>query len=228
MSTSSRLRQLLALLAALLLPLPALAQARLAEGFAHLPENASVAVMPIDVELFSISAGGVLEPQAEWTTKAHDNLKQALLGRKGSASFREVPEDGDDQVENLNRLHGAVGDAISMHHIGPFKLPTKEGKLDWSLGEDALAIRTKTGADYALFTFVRDSYVSGGRVAAMMVAALLGVALPGGAQVGYASLVDLSTGNVVWFNRLLRVSGDLREPDKAQETLKALLTEFPE
>lgn len=228
MSTSSRLRQLLALLAALLLPLPALAQVRLAEGFAHLPQNASVAVMPIDVELFSISAGGVLEPQAEWTTKAHDNLKQALLGRKSGAGFREVPEDGDEQVENLNRLHGAVGGAISMHHIGAFKLPTKEGKLDWSLGEDALAIRTKTGADYALFTFVRDSYVSGGRVAAMMVAALLGVALPGGAQVGYASLVDLSTGNVVWFNHLLRASGDLREPDKAQETLNALLTEFPE
>jgi hypothetical protein len=56
----------------------------------------------------------------------------------------------------------------------------------------------------------------------------LGRAVPGGgAQVGYASLVDLNTGQVVWFNRLQRGSGDLREADKAGETLNALLQQFP-
>ena len=56
----------------------------------------------------------------------------------------------------------------------------------------------------------------------------LGRAVPlGGAQVGYASLVDLNTGRVLWFNRLLRGRGDLREADKAAETVNALLEEFP-
>ena len=32
--------------------------------------------------------------------------------------------------------------------------------------------------------------------------ALLGVGLAGGSQTGYASLVDLRTGRVVWFNNL--------------------------
>jgi hypothetical protein len=31
----------------------------------------------------------------------------------------------------------------------------------------------------------------------------------------------------MWFNRLLRTTGDLREADKAVETLGVLLTEFP-
>ena len=56
----------------------------------------------------------------------------------------------------------------------------------------------------------------------------LGRAIPrGGVQLGYASLVDLNTGQVVWFNRLARPSGDLREAGKAAETLDALLAEFP-
>lgn len=39
----------------------------LAPGFDALPADAKVIVAPLDVELFSISAGGVLEPRADWT-----------------------------------------------------------------------------------------------------------------------------------------------------------------
>jgi hypothetical protein len=31
----------------------------------------------------------------------------------------------------------------------------------------------------------------------------------------------------VWFNQLMRGTGDLREPEKAPETIDALLREFP-
>ena len=41
------------------------------------------------------------------------------------------------------------------------------------------------------------------------------------------ALVDLNSGRVLWFNQLVRASGDLREADKAKETLDSLLTEFP-
>jgi hypothetical protein len=32
---------------------------------------------------------------------------------------------------------------------------------------------------------------------------------------------------VVWFNRLMRASGDMREAEKAAETLNVLLNDFP-
>jgi hypothetical protein len=57
--------------------------------------------------------------------------------------------------------------------------------------------------------------------------ALLGVGLAGGTQIGYASLVDLKTGQVVWFNNLLRGTGDLREEKSALETVEVLLKGFP-
>lgn len=61
----------------------------------------------------------------------------------------------------------------------------------------------------------------------MIALAAFGVGVPGGTQVGYASLVDLNTGQVLWFNRMIRTTGDLREADKAAESLNALMQGFP-
>lgn len=225
----SRCRRWLWLCVVVFLSLPVRA-ASLAEGFTRLPEGAVVLLMPLDIELFSVSAGGILEPQAEWTEKAHANLRRAFLTRSSAlkVNFMPLPGEVDEVVESLNRLHGAVGQAIAMHHRGLFALPTKEGRLDWSLGDEAALMRARTGADYALFAFVRDSYASSERVAMMVVGALLGFGLSGGMQVGYASLVDLASGRVLWFNTLLRQSGDLRELEKARESCDALLDKFPE
>jgi hypothetical protein len=74
---------------------------------------------------------------------------------------------------------------------------------------------------------VRDSYVSAERVAMIVAMAALGIAISAGVQVGYASLIDLRSGRVVWFNKLARPYGDLRQPEPARETIEALLTGFP-
>lgn len=214
----------------MLLPSVASADAALADGFKKVPPGAKVVLMPMDVELFSVSAGGILEPQAEWTTQALDHLKSAYQAKKSALGVEmlQLADDGDEEVEDFNRLHGAVGNAIALHHyVRPWRLPSKDGEFNWTLGEGVDAIRAKTGANYALFTFVRDSYASSERVATIVVAALFGVGLGGGMQVGYASLVDLHDGRVVWFSLLKRGRGDLRTPDKARETLEALLEDFP-
>jgi hypothetical protein len=174
----------------------------------------------------------VLEPKADWTEAASKYFKTALMEKKQALGLDavEVAEKDADEFADINALHGAIARAINLHHFGPLSLPTKDGKLDWSLGEVVREVKKTTGADYALFSWVRDSYASAERVAAMIAVAVLtlGRAVPGGgAQVGYASLVDLNTGQVVWFNRLQRGSGDLREADKAGETLNALLQQFP-
>jgi len=53
----------------------------LAAGFTALAHDARIVVMPIDVELSSISAGGVNEPKADWTAAARDNMKTTLDDR---------------------------------------------------------------------------------------------------------------------------------------------------
>ena len=217
----------------LLLPELAAAQSRnLAPGFSALPKGAKMAIMPTDIELFVISGGGVPEPKADWTESAAKHFKTAFLKSKHWQDLTplEVSETNADELAEINGLHAAVAQAIAMHHFGTLPLPTKDGKLDWSMGEAVRTVKQATGADYAVFSWVRDSYTSAERAAAMVAIAILslGRAVPtGGTQVGYASLVDLNTGQVLWFNRLARNSGDLREAAPAAETLDALLNQFP-
>ena len=212
----------------------AIAQApskNLAPGFADLAKDARVVIMPVDVELFSLSAGGVAEPKADWTASAHEHMKTALNARTGKIGLKadRMEETAADEFGEQVGLHAAVARSIALHHSGGgvWALPTKEGKLDWSFGDAMKPLADKTGAQYALFIWVRDSYASAERKAAMVALALLGVGITGGIQIGYASLVDLRTGRVVWFNNLVRVSGDLREAKAAEETVDALLRGFP-
>jgi hypothetical protein len=223
------------LLAALFCLLAAAAAAQenraFAPGFKALPPDAKILVTPIDVELYSISAGGIPEPRADWTGAAQANMKKELgrLREKYRGETIELDERAADDFGELLSLHSAVARSINLHHGvgGMWALPTKNGKLDWSFGDALQPLQQKSGARYALFIWVRDSYASAERVAAMVLMAALGVGLAGGSQQGYASLVDLQTGQVLWFNRLARASGDLRESDKAAETVDALLAGFP-
>jgi len=228
-------KTLAAALAALALACAGTAAAQsknLAPGFLSLPKGARVALMPTDIELFVISAGGVFEPKADWTEAASKHFRDALMHKNQTLGLSavELAQKDADEADEINSLHGAIARAIAMHHFGNLKLPTKDGQLDWSMGESVQPIKKATGADYALFSFVRDSYASEERKAAMVAMAILTLgraALTLGVQTGYASLVDLNTGRVVWFNQLQRGTGDLREPEKAAETLDALLREFP-
>ena len=81
-----------------------------------------------------------------------------------------------------------------------------------------------------MFVWVRDSYASGERKAAMVALAILSmgnIVLGGGVQTGYASLVDLKTGRVLWFNQLFSATGDLRETEPAIKTVENLMAGFP-
>jgi len=198
--------------------------------------NAQIVLMPIDVELYELTAGGLNDPRADWTTAAKSNLAAAFETEQETmglqlARFDDSRMDSKtaDRLDQLQKLHGAVGNSIVVHqYVTGYELPSKKGRFDWTLGPEANAMKSATGADYALFTYIRDSYTSTGRAALIVFAALFGVAVQGGKQVGFASLVDLETGEIVWFNLLRRESGDLREPEPALETAKTLLAGFPQ
>ncbi len=196
-------------------------------------DKPTIVVMPLDVELGELTAGGVVEPHSAWTEAALQHMRAALEEQAKIYNVTLVdyqpelgtPEERATSLE-LIRLHRAVGGSVLLHHYLPaYQLPSKEKKLDWSLGTAVSAISRTHDADYALFLFVRDNYATAGRVAVILIGGLMGAYVPGGSQVGFASVVDLSTGDIVWFNRLVRTTGDLRTPAAAAETVRVLVSD---
>ncbi|GAB3757026.1 hypothetical protein GCM10028796_00460 [Ramlibacter monticola] len=202
----------------------------LAPGFTARPAGSKLVVIPADMELYSISAGGVVEPRADWTESAQKNMGTALEAQRKllGPDVTTMDAAAADELAEVITLEQAVAKAIAMHHRnGGMELQTKSRQLDWSMGDAVRALKERTGADYALFTWVRDTYASSERKMAMLALALMGAISVGGEQVAHASLVDLNTGRVVWFNQVSRLWGDLRDPGTATETVEVLLKDFP-
>ncbi len=203
----------------------------LAPGTPMLAQGTRVLVAPLDLELFELGAGGVLEPRADWTATAREQMGLALAqfaDQLGFEPLRLGEDEADGYAEALN-LHAAVAASIELHHAigGAWALPAKHGELDWSFGPLFAALERDSGARYLLVTRLRDSYASAGRKVAKVALALLGVGIPAGAQVGYATLIDVRSGRVVWFNRLVSGNNDLRNADDAFESVDELLEDFP-
>jgi len=194
-----------------------------------------VLLMPSDVEVSELTAAGLPEPNAAWTATAKTNVESALdaiMEARNAQLIRYRSAAGDSTIEEAHlqafKLHEAIGNTILLHkYIPNLALPTKKDKFDWSMGKAATVLRQSFDADYALFVYFRDSFSSSGRVAVIFIGALLGVGIPGGRQIGFASLVDLQSGEIVWFNRLFKETGDLRKPDSAQDATESLLTKLP-
>jgi hypothetical protein len=215
-----------------------------------------VAVFRPDVHVGSLKLGGVNQPNAEWTETARANLETALKGapefKDSQITFvDELQGEQAGVLEGYRGLFELVADSMFQHvttrgNILPTKQyvippvpgdkfrtsPEMASRIDWTLGDGATKLRDITGADYAMFVYTNDAYGDAGRKAAQamgMLGCLVGfcVIMKGGVHIGYSGLVDLRTGNVVWFNTDLSIGGDVRQVDGAAKRVTELMAGFP-
>ena len=198
--------------------------------------SGSVVIIEPNIELSEVLAGGVEEPRREWSEAARRLYPEEVRRRLAAAGTAQVPDydipdtlPPDTRLGQVLRLNEAVSVSILAYTSPGNQLATKKGKrLDWTLGPGVEELRKATGADYALFTYMRDSYTSAGRKALRVVGLLLlGGDIGGGRQVGVTTLVDLRTGQVVWFNFLAKQTGDLRDEEGARQTAQNMLKGLP-
>jgi hypothetical protein len=198
----------------------------------------AILLAPPDVELSVLTASGVEEPRADWTETGLQNVMAALRAenaRRGvgfiELDYASLTAEEQAEIGQIEKLHRAVAASMMAHrHVPALRLPTKTSVYDWSLGSEVATLRKANGGkgDYVLFVTLHDSFSSAGRVAMQVFVGLLtGYAPRGGVQVGYASLVDLDTGQIAWFGSVAKGSGDLREAAGAAKTVAVLLEMLP-
>lgn len=202
-------------------------------------------VLRPDVTVGSVTTGGMIQPRADWTEQARTNLVAALQAQQaanGGRIFVAARRDSvagvpPAEVADLERLQAAVTMSIALHRYAGYALPSKRHRgLDYTLGDDAVRFGREAGYDYALFLHAEDSFAEQGRVALQVLGiagCFIGFCAPnvgGGGELAYASLVDLRTGEVVWFNLLTAGTqvagikmGDIRSPAGASQMIERLM-----
>lgn len=225
-----------------ILSVPTLAQERSAvkQGFTLAPNSKKkILVFRPSVRVGAQSTGGLFEPNAEWTERAKINIQTALdkLQLKLGNEVMVAPEAYGDDVRNVEEhmaLFAAVSrSVIEYQFFKGNRLPTKKRDnkadvFDWSLGDGISSLPGAKDADYGLFIYNKDAFGSAGRKLLQMVAILgPGIAVKSGEHVGYAGLVDLKTGELLWLNADAAMGGDVRENDGSEKRVRQLLEDFP-
>jgi hypothetical protein len=199
------------------------------------PAEAQVRVVLFrpDVNVGEQSTGGLDQPNAGWTEQARDELTAALgkAQAERNIELKLMPElNGNDAktMSDYKRLFKIVADNVIKHRLFDLDpLPTKAEKFDWTLGTGAEKLAVISGAEYGLFFYTLDSYESSSRRLARLMASTLGANDPNEVNMGYAGLVDLKTGDLVWINVDVKMAGDVRTAEGAALRVSELLDGFP-
>jgi len=196
------------------------------------PQTKTIVLLESDIELSEHTVGGMLVPKSDWTKLAKENLNKAIQNKLNSirANVKNISENNalDQKGIQLMKTMAAMGNTVLIHNfIANASLPTKKDNPVWSMGKETSYLKQKYNADYGLFFFVRDQFTSDARQATKIFAALLGIQMAAAIQQAYAGIVDLENGKLVWFNHLLKTSGDTRTQKGANEMIFELMKDMP-
>jgi len=204
-------------------------------GFNLLPGTVRIVLMRPAIRVGAQSTGGMFEPNADWTAQARDNIGQALrscqakLGNEIRVYDEGTTGEGPLAGQYANLFGAVADDVIEYQFFKGNRLPTKvrRNAFEWGMGPGLSQLQSLKGAEYGLFINTYDAYGSTGRKVLQVVALMGGIAVKSGEHIGYAGLVDLKTGELVWLNADRQMGGDVRSPDGAVKRVRQLLEGFP-
>jgi hypothetical protein len=200
-----------------------------------------VLLLPPDIRVHELSAGGVAEKVDEWTRSANQAATEVAREMESSGQHFNIvelpPLSADNQLllEQYGALYELVMFSAYAAQTSPFPAwQERAGRFDYTLGPGLARLREHTQADGALFVVGTDYISTAGRKAAMAMGILFGAATgvyagPSGAPTFLSvGVVDLQTGNVAWFATEFQVGNrDLRKKGDVDSMVRELFAKYP-
>jgi hypothetical protein len=197
-----------------------------------------VALLPVDVDVYEMSAGGLREEVPHWSERAEQNVRSALLVSRdetgGCCVSRTVDTSTLDAEERAALEEHLALFGVVVSNVLWTGLPQnsawkfKAEHFDYTLGDGLRFLKEKYDVDAGLIILGEDVVSTAGRKATAVVGAAFGVAVPLGHSVLIGGLVDFKTGDLLWMNHSVSTgSTDLRDPTSCRSFARALLRGYP-
>ena len=168
----------------------------------------TIAVMPADIQVYKLSAGGTRELIDEWSNTSKKYFAEGLQKHLGGRFGLQIKYPDEDTLkkdipvlwkENKG-LYYAVSNSILMHaYPGPSVFPAKIKKFDYTFGPEIQPLSQALGADALLFIYGIDHEATMGWIfMSALEQGLFGVyyIVPCGMTM---ALVNGTTGDVEWY-----------------------------
>lgn len=208
----------------------------------YFKEKKKVAIVQPDMKIYRFTAGGVDQYQDDWSVKSTKFMTEELrkeLDSFDTIDFTYVDQENLDKVNNQfieqqKAIYYMVASSVVAHTYEPKTLfKHKKINFDYTLGSELGGFKQIEDVEAILFVNGRNYIWTAGRASLAMlsgsVALFTGVYLPvpAGQEMLTASLVDVQTGDILWFN-YLAMPGDMRKHKTDQRLVKKLFRDFPE
>ncbi len=196
----------------------------------------TTAVVPPQIVLNQLTAGGVKEQRDDWTNTARQAARETLesLRPERIVYLRDTQLDPAVQTEiaEIQALYRAVDLNLTFFGNPMVGLPTMAGRFDFSVGS-VDKVCEAAGADALLLVYGEDDYFTGDRKAlaalGLVAAAFTGVYVqPSSGTEHLSAALIARDGTLLWYDSLgAGRLGDLRKPEGVRTTLENLLRSMP-
>lgn len=194
----------------------------------------TVVVLPPQIFVYELSAGGVPTRMADWEAVARTHLATAatrLATEAGLFTARPAPVFAADEqalVDTHLGLYERVAQSVFLYGRGEQSAwAHKKQEFDYTLGPGLAFLRERTGADAALVMLGSDFISSDGRKALFFAGLALGMIMPLGQSFLTLGVVDLKTGDVQWMSFDASSRLDTRNPGQVDDLVRTLYQSWP-
>jgi hypothetical protein len=199
-----------------------------------------ILLLPAEIRVHEMSAGGVTEKVDAWSTTASEHAGKYVRTQADDRGLFELVESPPLAAEQKHLLeqHIALYDQVagSAYFARSSVFPAwreRAKTFDYTLGPGLKAFADQTGIDAAMIVSGSDYISTAGRKAAMVMGVLVGAALgvavvpQGGISFVSVGVIDLRSGNLIWFGTDRSESADLRNEPDVQRMLDGLFKTYP-
>ncbi len=209
---------------------------------ARLQSAKSITLLPPKVDVYEVSTGGIDEKIDEWSKSGTENVTKALKEELEDTSgfYLKIvqPESlsvsASENLDETQALYEALNSSIALHMYGDEKerFSDRMDNFQYSLGSEVNDIVPQS--DLLLLVRGVDFRASTGRglvkAGLAVIGALFGyVSVPEGEPTLLSlSVVEAKTGDILWYNLLVRRgAADFREYKSSLSLVKKLFKKFP-
>jgi hypothetical protein len=199
-----------------------------------------VLLLPVEIRVHEVSAGGVAEKVDAWSDIASGNavryVKSVATGRSAFELVESPALSPEDtaQLDQHIALYEVVAGSAYLARASPIGVWKERAKnFDYTLGPGLEPLAERTGIDAAMIVIGSDYISTAGRKAAMVMGVLVGalagaVIVPqGGISFVSVGVVDMRTGNLLWFGTDQSSATDFRNERDLHQMLDRMFQTYP-
>lgn len=201
-----------------------------------------VAILSPDMKIFRLTAGGVDQYQDGWSNASISFMREQLEReldtfdtiRFESLDDRSLSTADKDFLDEQKGIYYAVSHSVVTHTYEPATLfKHKVKNFDYTMGDELNRFKDIKDVDAILFVNGRNYIWTAGRASLALISGAVGaftgvtLPVPAGKEWLTASLVEVRTGNILWFN-YLPMPGDMRKEKTVRRLTKKLFRDFPD